>query len=121
MPLRSCRTPDSPDQPLDRIWLSRRLAKSAAVQADHPMSSLPAAARAIRFLAGEDLVHRFADQTRPVVPCSAVGHVHPSPAEQRNKQHEQVGDAVALAFVVDHGGPIGPDRARGPPFLRLLL
>ena len=61
------------------------------------------------FLAGKDVVQQFPDQMRPVVPCSAVGHFHPSPAEQRSKHNEQVGDAVALVFEVDDGGLTGPD------------
>ena len=69
------------------------------------------------FLAGEDVVHQFADQMRPVVPCSAVGHFHPSPAEQRSKHYEQVGDAVALVFEVDRwrADRAGPGAASGFP------
>ena len=56
---------------------------------------------------------------RPVVPCSAIGHFHPPPAEQRSRNHEQDGEAVALVFEVDGRGVTGPNRARRPGFLRL--
>ena len=61
----------------------------------------------------EDVADPFLDPMRPPVPFSAVGHVYPSPAEQRKKDREPVGDAVALGFEVDDGGLTGPDPARG--------
>lgn len=39
-----------------------------------------------------------------------VGHFHAAPALQRHEYHEEIGDAVALVFVVVTGGLSGLGR-----------
>ena len=42
-----------------------------------------------------------------------VGHFHAAPALQRREDHEEIGDAVALVFVVVTSGSSGLGRDRG--------
>ena len=42
-----------------------------------------------------------------------VGHLHAPPALQGRKDHEEIGDAVALVFIVVTSGLSGLERDRG--------
>ena len=55
-------------------------------------------------LPGEDFIHEFADQQRPIDPSVAIDDLHQSETEQWSEHHEQIGDTVLLLLEVIPGG-----------------